>query len=190
MGKLVSASIHGRFQPFHNGHLQYFRWAKERADCIYVGITQIHNQHEADFPGAEHRGLIDNNPLTFFERFQVIETTLISEGFSLADFRIIPFPIEDPFRLSVFLPTSIKCFTTRHSEWNDHKVKLLEDAGFTTEILSDDEQHVQRTSGTEIRSMMKSGNLDWKRYIPEGSHDMLESTLCKKLTAAQLKSGR
>jgi len=31
--------IHGRFQPFHNGHLEYLRGAASRCDEIFVGIT-------------------------------------------------------------------------------------------------------------------------------------------------------
>jgi len=180
MDRVSHASIHGRFQPFHNGHLQYFKWAKDRADCVFVGITQIFNQHGGDFPGAEHRGLLDNNPLTFFERFFIIEKALTSNGFSLSDFRIIPFPIEDPFRLSAFLPKGITCFTTRHSEWNDHKVTLLEDAGYNVEILSEDEKHIARASGTEIRTLLKSGDPRWRAFVPNGTHALLEELLLPK----------
>ena len=31
--------IHGRFQPFHNGHLEYLRGAAECCDELFVGIT-------------------------------------------------------------------------------------------------------------------------------------------------------
>ena len=31
--------IHGRFQPFHNGHLEYMRGAAEQSDELWVGIT-------------------------------------------------------------------------------------------------------------------------------------------------------
>ena len=31
--------IHGRFQPFHNGHLEYLRGAAERSDEVWIGIT-------------------------------------------------------------------------------------------------------------------------------------------------------
>jgi cytidyltransferase-like protein len=31
--------IHGRFQPFHRGHLEYMRGASERCDELWVGIT-------------------------------------------------------------------------------------------------------------------------------------------------------
>lgn len=179
MERLTHASIHGRFQPFHNGHLEYFRWAKSRADCVYVGITQIYNESGGHFPGANHRGLIDNNPLTFFERFWIIETCLLENGFSLEEFRIIPFPIEDPFRISTFLPTGVKCFTTRHTEWNEHKVKLLKDAGFDVEVLEQDESHVPRASGTEIRELFRSGDDKWRKFVPEGTQGLLQELLSK-----------
>ncbi|TMK95420.1 MAG: hypothetical protein E6G42_02925 [Actinobacteria bacterium] len=31
--------VHGRFQPFHNGHLEYLRGAAARCDELFVGIT-------------------------------------------------------------------------------------------------------------------------------------------------------
>jgi len=31
--------IHGRFQPFHNGHLEYMRGAADRSDELWIGIT-------------------------------------------------------------------------------------------------------------------------------------------------------
>ena len=31
--------IHGRFQPFHNGHLEYMSGAAERSDELWIGIT-------------------------------------------------------------------------------------------------------------------------------------------------------
>lgn len=33
--------IHGRFQPFHNGHWQYARAALARCDVLIIGITLI-----------------------------------------------------------------------------------------------------------------------------------------------------
>jgi nicotinamide mononucleotide adenylyltransferase len=31
--------VHGRFQPFHNGHLEYVLSAKQKCDFLYVGIA-------------------------------------------------------------------------------------------------------------------------------------------------------
>ena len=37
--------IHGRFQPFHNGHLDYLRGALARCDELFVGITNPDPRH-------------------------------------------------------------------------------------------------------------------------------------------------
>ncbi|MGZ4357283.1 MAG: adenylyltransferase/cytidyltransferase family protein, partial [Gaiellaceae bacterium] len=31
--------IHGRFQPLHNGHLEYLRGAAAQSEEVFVGIT-------------------------------------------------------------------------------------------------------------------------------------------------------
>lgn len=170
-----TASIHGRFQPFHNGHLQYFNWAKNKADKIYIGITQIHNQHSGEFPGADHRGTLENNPLSYFERSLLIEATLLKAGYDLKDFRIIPFPIEDPFRLTLFLPTEVTCFTTIHSDWNQHKIDLLEKAGYRVEVLSQDEDKILRKNGSQIRELIRRNDKNWLNFVPAGARDEIEN---------------
>lgn len=170
----VIASIHGRFQPFHNGHLDYFRWAKAKADVIYIGVTQIYNEHGGSFPGAEHRGKVTSNPLTFFERMSLIEAAVRLDGFDTDCFRVIPFPIEDPYRLASFFPRHLKCYTTLHSEWNHHKVELLRSNGFDVEVLSDDPPVLDWRSGTEVRQMIREGNSDWKKYVPRGCRELIE----------------
>ena len=39
MTRVARGMIHGRFQPFHLGHLEYLRGAAERCDEVFVGIT-------------------------------------------------------------------------------------------------------------------------------------------------------
>lgn len=171
------SSIHGRFQPFHNGHLDYFRWAKSKSDLVYVGITQIYNYHEGSFPGADHRGKVENNPLSYFERMKIIEDSIIGDGFALGDFRIIPFPIEDPYRLESFFPKSGICYTTLHSEWNKHKVEILRLHGFDVEVISGDENENGWVSGTNLRELIRSNNSSWKQYVPKGSIPYLSTLL-------------
>lgn len=179
--RITSAcSIHGRFQPFHNGHLQYFRWAQAIYENVFVGITQIYGSSEDAFPGAPHRGEANNNPLSYFERAQLIEATLVWEGVDISSFRIIPFPIEDGDRLRFFLPISIPCCTTIHSEWNEHKVRVLRDLGYTVKILSDDESCVPRTSGSQIRDMIKAKDARWRLYVPKGGVNYIETTLMER----------
>lgn len=53
---------------------------------------------EAEFSNAQHLGLLDNNSPKFFERYFFIEAALNSNGCSLEDIHIVPFPIEAAFR--------------------------------------------------------------------------------------------
>ena len=170
-----ACSIHGRFQPFHNGHLQYFRWARERYDLVYVGITQIYSFSDGVFPGAAHRGVAENNPFTFFDRRKLIEAALVGEGFDLSCFRVIPFPIEDISTLPLFMPLGVPCCTTIHTEWNEHKIKTLRDAGYQVEVLSADETGIARASGSDIRKRMKNGDETWRQYVPKGVATVIET---------------
>ena len=42
--------IHGRFQPFHNGHLEYLRGAAAQSGEVFVGITNPDPQRIREEP--------------------------------------------------------------------------------------------------------------------------------------------
>jgi cytidyltransferase-like protein len=68
MGKrdrFPQASAHGRFQPFHNGHLEYILAAKERCDFLWIGITKF--EIFTTTPLGRQRERPENNSLTYFE---------------------------------------------------------------------------------------------------------------------------
>ncbi len=60
--------IHGRFQPFHLGHLEYLRLAAERSEMLIVGITNPDPGQIAEEETAQHRHRDEANPYTYFER--------------------------------------------------------------------------------------------------------------------------
>lgn len=126
--------------------------------------------------------MAESNPLTFFERSRLIEAALIGEGFELSSFRIIPFPIEDVYRLRLFLPLDVPCCTTIHSEWNEHKIVTLREAGYQVEVLASDETNVVRASGSDIRKMIRSGDEKWRQYVPTGAATLIETDLMKSLS--------
>jgi cytidyltransferase-like protein len=55
--------IHGRFQPFHNGHFEYLKAAYERSERLIVGITQ-YDQAVYDQGSPAHRLNVADNPFT------------------------------------------------------------------------------------------------------------------------------
>ena len=64
--------IHGRFQPFHHGHLAYLTAAAARCERLLVGITnpdRLRTRPEADDP---KRHLPEANPFTYTERLLMV----------------------------------------------------------------------------------------------------------------------
>ena len=157
-------SVHGRFQPFHNEHLEYVLAAKKRCGFLWIGITK-HDITSADLNllGA-HRELPQNNPLTFFERVEMIREALLDAQVSPGEFSFTPFPIEMPAHLPNFLPNVIPCFTTICEEWNRRKIKVLMDLGYSVEVLW--ERESKAITGSIIRGHLVEGSSDWRSMVP------------------------
>ena len=78
--RVSSGMIHGRFQPFHNGHLEYLRGAAERSDEVFVGITNPDPQRIKEEATDPLRHLPESNPFTYVERLLMIEAVAKDEG--------------------------------------------------------------------------------------------------------------
>lgn len=165
--KFKVASVHGRFQPLHLDHLKYILEAKKRCDFLYIGITQYNILTLIDTPGDHHRQVPQNNPLTYFERIQIIRNALINEGIKLSEFMCIPFPIETPQYLTNFIPNNIPIFTTVCEEWNRRKINLLKDHGYKVIVLY--EEDVKKYEGIKIRKQILEDNAEWKKSVPQAT---------------------
>ena len=166
MDLLKEGSVHGRFQPFHNGHLDYVLEAFGRANFLWVGLTQIFRPRP-DLVDEAGRETASSNPLTFRERSNLVDAALVGAGIRRERFQITPFPIETPERLQEFIPPGCLCFTTLVNEWNDEKVRRLNDNAFPTKILElSVPDNTRVTSGTEIRRLIRAGDTSWARFVP------------------------
>lgn len=164
MVRLKSGSVHGRFQPFHNGHLDYVLQAFKRAEFIYVGLTQVIQPNEDSVAG---RDSFTANPLTYRERSILVRAALNAVDIPDSRFVITPFPIECVELLPQFVPTEVPCFTTIVNEWNEEKIRRLILGGYdvkTLEVSVPD--NVRVTSGTEIRRLLRAGDPSWARFVP------------------------
>lgn len=164
MTTFPSGSVHGRFQPFHNEHLEYALAAKERCDFLWIGITKF------DITPAEFnllgrpRERPENNPLTYFERITIVSAALEQAGIKRGEFGFVPFPIETPNRLSEFLPPSVPCFTTVCEEWNKEKIAILKRYGYSVIVLW--ERPAKTITGSRIREDIMNGSDAWRRVVP------------------------
>jgi cytidyltransferase-like protein len=177
MAKLSCASVHGRFQPFHNGHLDYLKQAFQKSEFVYVGVTQIFHPEMAPSAGAV-RDTPSGNPLTYFERVQLIDAALAGERLDQSRYSFTPFPIETPERLPEFMPIEIPCFTTKLNAWNDKKIELLESLGYSVSVLNatlpDD---IRVATGSHIRELIRARDNMWKKLVPGPVAERIERNL-------------
>ena len=165
----------GRFQPFHTGHVEFVEAAKAKSNHLIIGITNpdINSLHQSDNDG--NRSLCANNPLTYFDRQLIINSALLSEGWSPQSFSIVPADIKGENKLGRCLPSGecLKVFTTIYDQWGEEKLNKIMKQGFDVEVLWRRSMNDRVTTGSEIREMIRSGN-DWKHLVPSGARTLIE----------------
>lgn len=163
--------IHGRFQVFHNDHLDYLLAALQHCESLIVGITSVTGLR-GDQPD-DHRHSAVHNPFTYFERTEMIRAAL--EEHPAIDPRRItfsPFPIDHPELLPEFIPKSTVCHTTIREPWNSRKVELLKGLGYEVSILPTASE--KTLSSTRIRELIRDHDDSWKDLVPGAVASHLE----------------
>jgi nicotinamide mononucleotide adenylyltransferase len=157
----------GRFQPPHNGHLEFIGLAKQRCRFLWIGITQYDIRRLGECGEAPHRSEFGSNPLTYFERVSIITGMLLDAGISRGEFSCLPFPLERAGILADFLPISVPVFTSLCDPWSHHKVERLVEAGYHVEVLF--ERQEKSVEGKIVRRSIASGATEWESMVPEAT---------------------
>lgn len=180
------SSIHGRFQPFHNGHLAYAQAALARSQRIYVGLTRVLTEGGIGGDVAPHRLKSDSNPFSYFERAEIIRAALNGAGIPDDRFEIGPFPIENPARLGEFWPIDLPCLTTVVDQWNEEKIRVLESAGYTVEIVQQGAWRGEKyASGTIIRQLIRNGDDSWSNFVSTGAVEVVRRFAAQRQMASR-----
>ena len=161
--------IHGRFQPFHNGHLEYLRGAAARSDEVFVGITNPDPERVKEEPSDPLRHLPESNPFTYVERLLMIEAAAEDEGIRV---HVIPFPVNEPELWSAYVPEGVTQYLRLFSAWGGEKQERLVAAGYEVVIL--DEGAEKEISGADVRAALRSGG-DWEALVPPGVARVIRS---------------
>jgi nicotinamide-nucleotide adenylyltransferase len=162
--------IHGRFQPFHSGHLKYLLAAAGQCRELVVGITNPEPDEVPAEPASPHRHLPEANPFTYFERHRMVQAALAEAGIDLARVAIVPFPIHDPSRWRHYIPPGVTHFIRVFSDWEVEKAARLRAAGYTVVELPAGAKDV---SGTEVRHRLAAGT-DWRELLPPAVAALIE----------------
>jgi cytidyltransferase-like protein len=161
--------IHGRFQPFHNGHLEYLRGAAARSDEVFVGVTNPDPGRVKEEPSDPLRHLPESNPFTYVERLLMIEAVAQDEAIPV---HVIPFPVNEPELWPAYVPDRVTQFLRLFSEWGGTKLERMRDVGYEVVIL--DEGSEKQISGAEVRDALRSCG-DWESLVPPGVARVIKS---------------
>ena len=171
--------IHGRFQLFHNDHLQYALLAKEQCKKLIVGITSPENASLIREEIDPHRSEAAANPFTYYERYNMIKLALWEAGVKREDFEIVPYPIERPEILYNYVPLNATSFFTIYDKWGYEKLERLGALGYGTVVLFDDRE--KKMCSTDIRQKIYDGS-DWKDMVPNAVYNyIVENNLTEKV---------
>jgi cytidyltransferase-like protein len=157
--------IHGRFQPFHNGHLEYLRGAAERSDEVFVGITNPDPTRIKAEPSDPLRHLPESNPYTYVERLLMVKGAAADLGLEPAHVHVIPFPVNEPELWAAYVPAGVTQYLRLFSEWGGTKLQRLREAGYEVVVL--DEGAEKGVSGAEVRAALREGG-GWEALVPPG----------------------
>ncbi len=157
--------IHGRFQPFHNGHLEYLRGAAERSDEIFVGITNPDPNRIKPESSDPLRHLPESNPYSYVERLLMVKAAASDIGLDLARVHVIPFPVNEPELWPAYVPAGVTQYLRLFSEWGGTKLERMRGAGYEVVVL--DEGGEKTVSGMAVREAMRTG-ADWESLVPPG----------------------
>ena len=153
----------GRFQPFHLGHLEAFRFALSKVDKLWIGIGSSNKPPEKD------------NPFTADERKEMILSSIddtISNRiqiFFIPDFENHEKWIEN---IDLIVPDFDVIFTNDEltkSLYSKRGIKVISVPFTKREILS----------GTNIRNIILSDQ-DWQTLVPEGTKNVLKKISANK----------
>lgn len=158
--------IHGRFQILHNDHIKYLLASKELCSHLIVGITNPDPFLTKDSETNPHRSTPLANPLTYYERYVMVQAALLEQGLSLSEFSIVPFPINVPELIKYYVPMDAIFFLTIYDDWGRQKKKIFELLGLKIHVLWEVTLEKKGLSSSDVRESMIKGEA-WEHLVPK-----------------------
>lgn len=170
MTRAALGMIHGRFQPFHLGHLAYMREAAARCERLLVGITNPDRLRTRAVDEDASRHLPESNPFTYTDRLRMVLAAAEEAG--VAPVLVIPFPITEPELWPDYVPPGTVHYLRVLSPWGAAKLDRLRAGGGRVEAL--DAGAGKTVSGTKVREAMRGGG-DWASLVPASVADVIRT---------------
>ena len=165
--------IHGRFQVLHKDHMKYLSAGKALCDHLVIGITNPdphRMRDEASDPGRTAPGA---NPLTYYERYLMIQAAMHEAGYGFEQFSIVPLPINFPELYAFYVPVDGVFFISIYDDWGRRKLQYFKDLGLKTHVLWEVMPEQKGMSATRIRDKMIK-NQPWDQDVPDSAAGLLK----------------
>lgn len=166
--------VYGRFQVLHLKHMEYILAAKMRCRKLYIGITLPDDIYKPEDEELNYRTKRNANPLTYFERFEMIEEAVLEFGVPRDSFDIIPFPIDRPRYIRQYAPRNAVYFMSICDEWTQENERLFAELGLEMEVLWRREREEKGITGTQIRQRILAGE-PWSDLVPKSVYEYIVS---------------
>ena len=173
--------IHGRFQPFHNGHLEYLAGARERSEEVFVGITNPDPARILPEESDPLRHLPESNPWSYAERLLMVKAAAADLGLDLTRLHVIPFPVNEPELWPAYVPDGVTQYIRLFSDWGGTKLERMREAGYDVVVL--DEGAEKEISGADVREVLRSDG-DWESLVPAGVARVIRSAIASRFNAS------
>lgn len=159
------ACFTGRFQPFHNQHLEVLSALSHEFDRIIIGVTNPDIENLSEHVASLHRHTDAANPFPYESRVQIIKDS-ISELTDLknVEIEIIPFDLTQPDSWTVPADTvfALRIF----SVWEASKLDLFTGQGFEVLELP---APATKISASDIREKLTTNDSTWHSHVAPGA---------------------
>ncbi|MCV0372725.1 MAG: nicotinamide-nucleotide adenylyltransferase [Nitrosarchaeum sp.] len=150
----------GRFQPFHNGHMELVKQILNECDEIIIAIT------------SSQFNYLEKDPFTAGERIEMIHNSLRDSDVDLT--RCFVIGVENQFNIatwSSYLKAALPKFDIVYSG-NDYVKMLLADSGI--EVVPPKFLDRTQYNATKIRKMIVSDE-QWQKFVPSAVVDFIRT---------------
>ncbi|NHJ85874.1 MAG: nicotinamide-nucleotide adenylyltransferase [Asgard group archaeon] len=145
--------IVGRFQPFHNGHMNVIKYILKEVDDLIIIIAASQQSH------------MMSNPFTAGERYIMIHDSLVDEIKDIT--RVIIVPANDVRDNGLWVAHLLRLVPKFDIVYTNNPLTayLFEQAGKEVRIPPLFER--KEYSAQHIRELMKKNNNEWKKLVPK-----------------------
>ena len=164
--------VNGRFQILHLKHMEYILAAKMRCKKLFIGLTNPDSLHTRDSVNDENRSAKSANPLTYYERYEMIRGAMKEFNVPESEYDILPFPINCPEYLLQYVPNDAVYYMGVCDAWDEEKNKILRSLGLKTEILWRKKPEDKGITASWVRSCIATDH-EWAHLVPKSVYRYL-----------------